>query len=405
MISALVESIRLALGSLRSNMLRSLLTTLGIVIGITTVIGIISVITGLNRAFSSELSAIGSNVIYVQKFNWGKNDWELSRKWKNIGFDELDAIRRSSRLADKAAPSFTTRGPVKHEGRSLEEVTIHGRGVGDQEIRGYVPAAGRLLTRTDFTSSRNVVVIGWDVAEKLFPHETPVGKPVSVRGVRMLVVGVLEKKGSMFGSNLDVTVTMPIGTFMKYFGRKRWMTIAVLPSKGANPDDVVDELRGILRRVRKVKFGEPDDFGINRIDVLEDLYTKLTGGLYAAMFGVGSISLLVGGIGIMNIMLVSVTERTKEIGIRKALGARPRAILLQFLVEAIVLSCLGGAIGTGLGFAAAAVIDAVSPVPAAVQPWSIALGLGFSAGIGLVFGVVPARRAAAKSPIESLRYE
>jgi putative ABC transport system permease protein len=405
MIYALVESLRLALGSLRSNLLRSLLTTLGIVIGITTVIAIISVITGLNQAFATELSSIGSNVIYVQKFHWAKNDWSLTRKWKDIGTDELDAIQRGSRLVDKAAPYVVTFRRVKNGRLSIEDTIVYGVGAGDHEIRGASPAAGRLLLRNDFDSNRDVVVIGWDVAEKLYPQETPIGKPISVAGVRMQVVGVLDKRGSLFGSNLDTTITMPIGTFMKHFGRRRMMTISILPKEGVDPLEVTDELRGILRRVRKVPFGEPDNFAINRVDVLQDLYSKLTGGLYAAMFGVGTISLLVGGIGIMNIMLVSVTERTKEIGIRKALGARPRTILLQFLVEAVVLSCLGGAIGTGLGFGLAALIDAVSPVPAAVQSWSIVVGLGFSAGVGLLFGVMPARRAAAKNPIDCLRYE
>jgi len=405
MIYAFVESIRLALGSLRSNMLRSLLTTLGIVIGISTVIAIISVITGLNRAFSDELSAIGSNVIYVQKFHWAKNDWSLTRKWKDIGFEEVEAIQKNSRLVDKAAPSVSASRRIKNGRRAIDDVWIVGRGIGDQEIRGATPAAGRLLVRNDFDSNRNVVVIGWDVAEKLFPYESPVGKSITVGGIRMQVVGVLDKRGSLFGNNLDVTVTMPIGTFMKYYGRKRMITIAVLPKEGVDNQEVIDELRGILRRVRKVPFGQPDNFAINKIDVLQDLYKKLTGGLYAAMFGVGTISLVVGGIGIMNIMLVSVTERTKEIGIRKALGARPRAILLQFLVEAVVLSCLGGAIGTALGFGIAALVDAISPVPASVRPWSIAVGLGFSAGVGLIFGVVPARRAAAKNPIECLRFE
>jgi putative ABC transport system permease protein len=405
MIYALVESLRLALGSLRSNLLRSLLTTLGIVIGITTVIAIISVITGLNQAFATELSSIGSNVIYVQKFHWAKNDWSLTRKWKDIGTDELDAIQRGSRLVDKAAPYVVTVRRIKNGRLSIEDAFVYGVGAGDHEIRGASPAAGRLLLRNDFDSNRDVVVIGWDVAEKLYPQETPIGKPISVAGVRMQVVGVLDKRGSLFGSNQDTTITMPIGTFMKHFGRRRMMTISILPKEGVDPLEVTDELRGILRRVRKVPFGEPDNFAINRVDVLQDLYSKLTGGLYAAMFGVGTISLLVGGIGIMNIMLVSVTERTKEIGIRKALGARPRIILLQFLVEAVVLSCLGGAIGTGLGFGLAALIDAVSPVPAAVQTWSIVVGLGFSAGVGLLFGVMPARRAAAKNPIDCLRYE
>jgi len=405
MIYALVESLRLAIDSLRSNLLRSLLTTLGIIIGITTVIAIISVITGLNQAFSAEIASFGSNVVYISKFQWAKDDWALARKRKDIGYTELEAIRRGSQLVDIVAPSIMTVRRVKTARRSIEDVFVYGVGEGDQEIRGAVPAAGRLLSHTDFESSRAVVVIGWDVAEKLFVHESPIGKVVSVGGIRLQVVGVLERRGSTFGMNMDTTVTMPIGKFMKHFGRRRMMTISVLPKDGADPTEVNDELRGILRRVRKVPFGEPDTFGINRIDALQDLYRTLTGGLYAAMVGVGAISLVVGGIGIMNIMLVSVTERTKEIGVRKALGARPRTIMLQFLVEAIVLASLGGAIGTGLGFGLAALVNAVSPVPAAVQAWSVAVGLGFSSCVGLVFGVIPARSAARKNPIQCLRYE
>jgi len=405
MIHGLMESGRLAVESLRSNTMRSLLTTLGIVIGISTVIAIISVIQGLNRAFAAQISGMGSDVIYVQKWNWTSNDWTQLRKWKDIGFKELHAIQRSSHLVDKVAPMFVTMRKVKNGRRYIDEATVYGFGVGGPEIRGAVPMAGRALTPVDFDGSREVVLIGWDIAEKLFPHESPVGKPLTVGGKRLQIVGVLEKKGNAFGESLDATVIMPIGTFMKHFGRRRMMTITVVPKANADPDETIDELRGILRRVRKVPFGQPDTFGINRIDALQELYRTLTGGLYAAMIGVGSISLLVGGGGIMNIMLVSVTERTKEIGIRKALGARPRAILLQFLLEAIVLSCLGGVLGTWLGFGIAALVDAVSPVPASVQPWSIGIGLGFSATVGLVFGVLPARRAAAKNPIDCLRYE
>ncbi|MCL2823320.1 MAG: ABC transporter permease [Polyangiaceae bacterium] len=405
MIGALVESLRLAVDSLRTNLMRSLLTTLGIVIGITTVIAIISVITGLNESFATEISAFGSNVVYVQKFNWAKNDWSVTRKWKNIGFREYEAIKRGSQLADIVAPSVMAVRRVKSNKRTVEDVFIYGVGEGDHEIRGAVAAAGRLLTHADFASNRAFVVIGWDVAENLFMRESPVGKTVLVGGVKMQVVGVLEKRGSTFGVNMDTTVTMPIGTFMSHYGRHRMMTIAVQPKDGVEPAELTDELRGILRRVRKVPFEKPDNFAVNQIDALLDLYRTLTGGLYAAMLGVGAISLLVGGIGIMNIMLVSVTERTKEIGIRKALGARPRAILLQFLVEAIVLASLGGAIGTGLGFALAALISAVSPVPASVQLWSVGVGLGFSSVVGLVFGVIPARRAAAKNPIHCLRFE
>ena len=405
MIYALVESLRLALGSLRSNLLRSLLTTLGIVIGITTVIAIISVITGLNQAFATELSSIGSNVIYVQKFHWAKNDWSLTRKWKDIGTDELEAIQRGSRLVDKAAPYVVTFRRVKNGRLSIEDAIVYGVGAGDHEIRGASPAAGRLLLRNDFDSNRNVVVIGWDVAEKLYPQETPIGKPISVAGVRMQVVGVLDKRGSLFGSNLDTTITMPIGTFMKHFGRRRMMTISILPKEGVDPLEVTDELRGILRRVRKVPFGEPDNFAINRVDVLQDLYAKLTGGLYAAMFGVGTISLLVGGIGIMNIMLVSVTERTREIGIRMAVGAKSWDIRLQFIIEAVILSLIGGLIGVLLGILAAEFLSFFAGWTILISTYSVVLSFGFSGLVGIFFGFYPAYKASLMNPIDALRHE
>ena len=405
MIGALVDSLRLALDSLRSNLLRSLLTMLGIIIGITTVIAIIAVITGLNKSFASEISSFGNNVVYVQKFNWAKNDWAVSRKWKDIGFKEYDAIKKSSRLAAIVAPSMSAFRRVKYGSRAADDCVIYGAGEGYQEISGYSAAAGRLLSHSDFVSNRAFVVVGWDIAENLFANESPIGKTISVGGVRMQIVGVLEKRGSTFGINMDTTVTMPIGIFMSHFGRRRQMSISVMPKPGVDHAELADELRVILRRVRKVPFSQPDDFGINQIDAIMDLYRALTGGLYAAMFGVGAISLIVGGIGIMNIMLASVTERTKEIGIRKALGARPRNIMMQFLVEAFVLAILGGAIGTAIGFGIAAIVDAVSPVPATVENWSVAVGLGFSSAIGIIFGVMPARRAARKDPIQCLRFE
>ncbi|MCL4233842.1 MAG: FtsX-like permease family protein, partial [Deltaproteobacteria bacterium] len=217
--------------------------------------------------------------------------------------------------------------------------------------------------------------------------------------------GVLEKRGDFFDMNLDRIVIMPIEAFMKNFGRQRSLTIVVRPKNPEQPQGAIDELRSIMRRARHIPFGEPDNFAINQVDTLRELYDKLTGGLYAAMFGVATISLIVGGIGIMNIMLVSVTERTKEIGIRKAVGARRSNILVQFLIEAILLSILGGIIGVAAGFAISWIVDAVSPVPARVEWWSVALGLGFSATVGIVFGAYPARRAATRDPIVSLRYE
>ena len=405
MVYFLFESLRMALTSLRSNKLRSLLTTLGIVIGITTVIAIIAVITGLNKAFSRELSSIGSNVLYIQKWHWASNDWSLTRKWKDIGDKELRAVQAGMTQSDKASPVLSTVRKVKYKGRKAEDTFISGAGEGYGEIRGVFPASGRYLTQIDHRGARNVAVIGWELAERLFRQESPVGKSIQIGGRKFQVVGVLEKRGDFFDMNLDRIVIMPIESFMKNFGRQRSLTIVVRPKNPEQPQGAIDELRSIMRRARHIPFGEPDNFAINQVDTLRELYDKLTGGLYAAMFGVATISLIVGGIGIMNIMLVSVTERTKEIGIRKAVGARRSNILVQFLIEAILLSILGGIIGVAAGFAISWVVDAVSPVPARVEWWSVALGLGFSATVGIVFGAYPARRAATRDPIVSLRYE
>ncbi len=405
MVYFLFESLRMAISSLRSNKLRSLLTTLGIVIGITTVIAIIAVITGLNKAFSRELSSIGSNVLYIQKWHWASNDWSLTKKWKDIGDRELRAVQAGMTKSDKASPVLNTVRTVKYKSRKAEDTFISGAGEGYGEIRGVFPASGRYLTQIDHRGARNVAVIGWELAERLFRQEAPVGKSIQVGGRKFQVVGVLEKRGDFFDMNLDRIVIMPIEAFTKNFGRQRSLTIVVRPKNPEQPQGAIDELRSIMRRTRHIPFGEPDNFAINQVDTLRELYDKLTGGLYAAMFGVATISLIVGGIGIMNIMLVSVTERTKEIGIRKAVGARRSNILVQFLIEAILLSILGGIIGVATGFAISWIVDAVSPVPARVEWWSVALGLGFSATVGIVFGAYPARRAATRDPIVSLRYE
>ena len=405
MIYAFWENLRIALVSLRANKMRSLLTTLGIVIGITTVIAIISVIEGLNVAFARELSGLGSKVLYVQKWHWLEHDWELTKKWPDIGDEEYQAIRQDIRESVAATPMLRTVRPVKYRNRKIEGCLITGVGEDFEIVRQYDPSAGRYLNNMDIERGRDAAAIGWDVAEQLFGNENPIGKEIRIAGRSLTVVGVLEKRGDFFDMSLDQTVIVPIGSFRRNFGGKRSLSIAVMPKDADNPDRAVDELRAILRRVRKIPFDKDDNFAINKVDAIRELYEKLTGGLYAAMIGVAAISLLVGGVGIMNIMLVSVTERTKEIGIRKALGAKRSYIMLQFLIEAVVLACVGGLIGVLLGSGAAWLIDKVSPVPAAVKWWSVWLGLGFSAAVGIIFGLFPARRAAKKNPIEALRYE
>jgi putative ABC transport system permease protein len=231
-----------------------------------------------------------------------------------------------------------------------------------------------------------------------------VGKRVRIRNAPFTVIGVMARRGRMLGMDLDTNVTIPFTTFLRDMGGKRSITIAVAAAPG-RLSALEDELVGILRRARRVPPEKPDDFSMNRQDQFLKLYNQLTGALYGVAVGVGLITLVVGGIGIMNIMLVSVTERTREIGVRRALGARKRTILLQFLIESSVVAALGGAVGTGLGLGVAVLVAAVSPLAAAVTPGAVALGLGFSAMVGLLFGIWPAWRAANLDPVEALRYE
>ena len=401
------ENFLIALDALRANVLRSLLTTLGIIIGITTVIAIISVIQGLNLAFSNELfsTGLGGGVLYVQKYPWASQDWAKYDKYKDIGNAEYEAIQVQAKLIGLTAPVQNTAKTVKYGSRQLELVHVVGSNENYQSVRNILPAAGRALTASDVSHNRQVAVVGWDVAEKLFGEKNPIGERLRIGGSAFRVIGVLEKRGSFFDQNLDQVVIVPLGAFNRCFGHKRSLSIMVQVADPELTEQTKEELRGILRRVRKVPFDGEDNFSINEIDVLRDLYEKLTGSLYAAMFGVAAISLLVGGIGIMNIMLVSVIERTREIGIRKALGARRSDILLQFLIEAVVLSAVGGTIGILLGFGIAKLVAAVSPVPATVQMWSVLLGWAFATVTGIGFGIFPAMKAARKHPVEALSYE
>ena len=398
------EGIKIAFAALVSHKLRSFLTVLGIVVGVTTVIGIMSLTQGLNKAFGEEISALGSDVLYVQKFSWFNRDgWEKYRNRKDLTMKEVNALIEYMTLAAAVAPSVDTRKTVKYRSEALEEVEI--RGTNEQKTSNLMPEFGRDLSALDVENRRNVCVIGWEVADKLFKGKDPLGERIKIAGHPFKVIGVYEKQGDVFGHSLDQQVTIPIGLFFKTFGRHRWITIEVRVKDAAYLEQAKDEIRGILRRVRRVPPGDEDDFSINQMSAIIDMYNSLTGTLYAAAIGVGAISLLVGGIGIMNIMLVSVTERTREIGIRKAIGARRRDLLWQFLIESVAISAFGGLIGILLGFGLGALIDAVTPLPATVSMASIFVGIGFSSLVGIFFGIYPASKAARLNPIEALRYE
>jgi putative ABC transport system permease protein len=396
----------MALSALRANSMRSLLTTLGIVIGITTIIAIVSIVAGLNYSFANQLSAIGQGVLYVQKFPWASNDWRKFRAYPDIYWKEYYAIAGEATGVAGLSPLLSDMKTIKFEDRKIERIQVLGVNEQYAIIRNVFPETGRNFTALDVAHGRYVCILGYEVAERLFGLRDPIGRRIRIGENSFEVIGVISKRGDFFDQNLDQFVMLPHTVFVKTIrAERRYFSIGVKVADTTQIGVVKEQIRGILRRVRKVPFNKPDNFSINEVDLLRDLYEKLTGGLYAAMFAVAGISLLVGGIGIMNIMLVSVTERTREIGVRKALGARRRSILLQFLFEAMLISSAGGVLGVLLGALAAHLVDRFTSLPARVETWSAVLGLAFSSAVGIFFGLFPARAAAKKDPIEALRYE
>lgn len=405
----LKESFVVALGALRTNKLRSILTTLGIVIGVMTVIGMMTIIQGINATVESELALVGTNTFYVRKFPAiiTGHMMEKYRNRKDVTVEQAEAIEERATLVSRVTPELYTWGQRVRHGASKTNADVYVTGAAEdwQIINGRFVDNGRFLQPMDVRSSRKVCIIGKDIVEILFPFQDPIEMEVRVGPEKLRVVGVLEEKGSTFGQSDDNVVIVPYTTFQSLFGKRQFIQIAIQAIRPELLDATIDEVIGILRVERKVPPGEDNDFEILTKDSLMDTWRNLTRVVFAAAVGIAMISLLVGGIGIMNIMLVSVTERTREIGIRKSIGARRRDILWQFIVEAIVLSAVGGIIGILFGVGLGKLIGAVTPLPAAVPVWAIFAGLGFSSMVGLFFGIYPAAKAARLDPIVALRYE
>jgi putative ABC transport system permease protein len=401
------ESVGIALGAIRANKLRSFLTLLGIIIGVTSVIFVVSVVQGLNEYVSDKIVQSGSNVFYVDRFGFITNQeaWLDAQGRPFITVDDADALRTSMRNARMVVPMSQTYEVVRYRTKAMRGVEVRGRGIGYEIVDDLQIAHGRHLSELDDQRRRMAAVIGPEISEELFPGLDPIGRQIRIGPETYEVVGVTVAKGKMLGQSQDRFVTLPIRTFLKYKANDRDLQIAVKSIDQAHLDPAIQEVRNLLRGRRHLGPGRPDNFGVTTSDTFMEFYNNLTGGIFVVTIGVAAISLVVGGIVIMNIMLVSVTERTREIGVRKALGARRRDILAQFLVESTTLSLAGGMIGILLGVSFAILVAAISPLPTAISVPAIVAGILMSSLIGVFFGSYPAVRASRLDPIEALRYE
>ena len=401
------ESVGIALGGVRANKLRSFLTLLGIIIGVASVIAVVSFVEGLNRFVTQKLLNAGANVFVVDKYGFitSQEAFEQAKKNPDVTLDDGDALREGVRHASMVVAEAQSSAPVRYRSKLMKGVSINGRGAGYDLVDDQAIGRGRHLSELDDNERRPVAVVGPEVSEELFGTLDPIGRSLRIDRYEFEIVGVTEAKGKMFGQSQDRFVTVPIRTFQKYWQERGSFQLAVKSLDQASLEVAQQEARNILRARRHQRPGQPDRFGITTSETWLQLYRTLTGGIFVVSIGVAAISLFVGGIVIMNIMLVSVTERTKEIGIRKALGARRRDILTQFLVEATTLSLAGGVIGILLGSSLALIVGAVSPLPAALSMTAVLLGVVMSTAVGVFFGSYPAARAARLDPIEALRYE
>ncbi|MDI6845757.1 MAG: ABC transporter permease [Candidatus Saccharicenans sp.] len=408
-----LETFRMAMESIRAHKMRSFLTTLGIVIGVMTVIAMVSVIQGLNRSIAGEIEKIGSSLIIVQKHEPVRMGTlsEEERQRKNLSIEDAEAIINECPLVGaltiQLTPDLMKLPEVKYQNQKSENAVIFGTDENFFRVYSiYLPKEGRGFTPADIKHKARVCLLGAEVVEALFPHSRAVGKEIRIGGETFTVIGILSRRGQMFGQSQDNIVIIPYTSLMKYFPYDMSsLQFTLIPKDPAKVDETIEQVTNLLRVRRKVPPSRPNDFSIYTQETLLNLYNQITGAAYIVMIVISSIGLLVGGIGVMNIMLVAVRERTREIGIRKAIGARPADIIKQFLLEAVVLTGFGGLIGILGGFSVALVIRAATPLPAAISWWSVFLGIFVSTAVGLFFGIFPAQKAARMDPVVCLRYE
>ncbi len=403
-----LEGVVIAIQSIWANKLRTILTLIGVIIGVTTLIAVVSVINGMNNYVTTKINSMGSNTFIIDKEGLitSEEQWLNARKRKNITVEDMRAVERYCDLCESvggtAEPSPTK---VKYGADYLEDIWVVGATYNYLDISDVDLDYGRPMNESDDLHRSAVCLVGPDIVSNLIKSGSALGKDIKVGKYYFRIVGVAKSRGSFLGMNQDNWVVVPLTTYQKYFGKRRTISIYAKAKDMKLMEEAQDQARSILRTRRKLQYNQKDDFGIMTTATLIILYKNLTATLWIVLVLISSIALIVGGIVIMNIMLVSVTERTREVGIRKAIGARRRDILWQFLVEAATLSAIGGGIGVLIGILFAIILDYASPLPAAVELWAVVTGLVVSSGVGIIFGLFPAVKAARLDPIESLRYE
>lgn len=405
---SIYEGLKIALHAIWTNKIRAILTTIGIIIGIVAVTSMSTMIDGVDRGFEKSMSMLGRNVIYVQKWPWGLGSGEY--KWweyinrKEMKLDYVKDIRESSRYAEAVSAAASRNATVRYKEKYANGVGIQGTTESFTRTASIDIEEGRFFTPEEDRTGSNVCVVGASVADALFENEYPLGKEVRIGGKRFVVIGILEKQGKFLGlEDFDNRIIMPIHAFQQIYGLRRNLQIAVKFPNEEYQKEGEYEIEGIMRRIRKIDPREDVDFAINKPEAFRQQYQAMTGAIYGIGIFLTALSLFVGGIGVMNIMFVSVKERTKEIGIRKAVGAKYYEILLQFLIESVIICFIGGIIGVGLSVLTTQIINQFF---VAYMDWSTVLvAFLISAFTGILFGFMPAYRAAKSDPIESLRYE
>lgn len=403
-----LESVLAAFKAIRANKMRAILTALGIMIGVMNVVAMVALISGINTSVMDLFRTMGTNTFTVMKMPAGNVNYEQYLEYikrPDFTYRDAEAVEEICPAVEAISPQTFVLRKVKRGSESTKNIAIMGVTPEYQYVSDSAVGDGRFFAWPESDRRRQVAVLGHPVAEHLFPGEDPLGKHVLIGNRRFTVVGVMTPLGQMFGQSLDDYVIVPYKTINKVFGERLTTRLSVKAVGSEEMDEAMEQVTRVLRSRRRLKAGDENNFEILTQSQLVEMYENLTKVTWIVMIGISAIALIVGGVGIMNIMMVSVTERTREIGIRKAVGARSRDVLTQFLVEAAVLSGLGGLLGLAAAVGLAKLIDSATPMPASVEPWSVFLALGVSIAVGVFFGFYPASKAAKMDPIVALRHE